>query len=219
MNTPTPRTDSIWNERLFAHPFLAGEIEETREIERELAAVAKERDSLKLTTCMETCATCGAAYCPSDVEAGECIWCIAKGFKAELVTVTKERDDAYEDFNTVVKRAGAVEKFWKEKHEEAVTELNDRLIERTAAYEARERALLEEIRRLKAGEPAVTVPPQDIMHAGKFTCPKCGSHYWSLRDPSAPVEEWIGVCDGHDGNNRTCDFTWNRATQDKDVFN
>ena len=56
------------------------------------------------------------------------------------------------------------EEFEQEEAEEAeapqVAELNRRLIERTAAYEARERAFLEEIRRLKAVAGATGVEAQ-----------------------------------------------------------
>jgi len=36
MKTDTPRTDALWSERLYAHPFLEMEVEETKLMEREL---------------------------------------------------------------------------------------------------------------------------------------------------------------------------------------
>ena len=40
--------------------------------------------NLGLSTALEVCQTCGAAQCPSQIESGECFYCIARKLKAEL---------------------------------------------------------------------------------------------------------------------------------------
>lgn len=51
----------------------------------------------------------------------------------------------------------------------------------------------------------------------RFTCPKCGSHYWATRGHGGPLEEWIGYCKGgRYGEQPTlCDFEWMRTDDGK----
>lgn len=59
-----------------------------RQLERRaIAAEARVKELEAAIEFKETCQTCNALCDPADVEAGECIWCIAKQFK-------RERDEA-----------------------------------------------------------------------------------------------------------------------------
>lgn len=55
-----------------------------------------------------------------------------------------------------------------------------------------------------------------------FVCPQCGSHYWGTIAAGGSFDKWVGSCHGFiknkDGSISSCDFKWNRKTQDKDVM-
>lgn len=48
-----------------------------------------------------------------------------------------------------------------------------------------------------------------------FVCPQCGSHYYHTVGGVSHWDKAEGHCDDQFG--KGCKFTWNRATQDKDV--
>lgn len=75
----------------------------------------------------------------------------------------------------------------------------------------------------------------ETMKVNRFTCPKCGCHYWGsytlpskffndkIPESCKPNENekdiFVGFCKGFikDTNSR-CDFKWNRRTEDNKYF-
>ena len=193
----TPRTDA-WQRGWDDIPVVLSAVEKMSQLELELAAVTKERDELRARE---------SAISDARLEA-------FKRIMGEQVHEAQRQVEAADTLNRQL----------LSQVESVAKELNVRLIERTAAYEARERALLATISDYKSILAAKTarnsaLHAEGLVNSGEFTCPKCGGHRWGTSDCLKPVVEWEGYCNGHEGNNRTCDFTWNRATQDKDVFN
>ena len=57
----------------------------------ELTAIIRENEELKeINSITEKCVVCGHSWCPSLVESGHCIFCIANGYKSQVQLMTAE---------------------------------------------------------------------------------------------------------------------------------